>query len=116
MRGEPADRLGQPFLPQQLVPEQPVTYVVRVVELAGVVVQPVHPDIVQQAACSNQLDVQAGPGARMQLLRDSADDQAVRVNEIERFWCGRVLLVQGTDFAIRRNPHGIRAYLHLMRW
>ena len=47
---ESADGLGQPLLPEKFVADQPVADVVRVVEVARVVVEPVHPDVVQQAA------------------------------------------------------------------
>jgi hypothetical protein len=39
------------------MPEHPMADVIPVVKLSGLVVQPVHPDVVQQAARSNQVDV-----------------------------------------------------------
>ena len=83
--------------------------VIRVVKLSGLVVQPVHPDIVQQAPGPRQVNVQVSTRAGVQLRGDAAHDQAMRIYEIERFGRRRVLLVQGKDFPISRNPHATAA-------
>jgi len=109
VRSEPAERLGEPLGAQQLVPEQPVADVVRVVEAARGVVEPVHPDVVQQAAGPHQAGVDVEAGRGLQLLGDAAHDLAVRPHEVERLRRRRVLLVQGEDFLVRRNPHATGA-------
>lgn len=91
------------------MPEQPVTDVIRMVELPGVVVQPVHPDVVQQATGPHQVNVEIEAGPAMQLLGDAAHDQAVRVHEVERLRRRRMLLMQHKDFLITRNPHATAA-------
>ena len=55
--GEPADRLGESLVLEQLVPEDPVADVVLAVEVAGIVVQPVRADVMQQGAGPCQVDV-----------------------------------------------------------
>ena len=64
VRGEPADRLGESLLPEELVPEDPVADVVRAVEVPCLVVQPVHADVMQQGAGPGQVDVDLLAGAR----------------------------------------------------
>jgi hypothetical protein len=91
------------------VPEHPVANVIRVVKLAGRVVQPVHPDVVQQAAGPHQANVAVQAGARVQLLGDPAHDQAVLVHEVERLRGRRVLLVQGEDCLVGGDPHATAA-------
>jgi hypothetical protein len=41
----------------------------------------------------------------VKLCGDAAHDQTVRIHKVERFERRRVLLVQGKDFPISRNPH-----------
>ena len=108
---------GSPSSAQELVAEQPVPDVGRLVEDARAVVEPVHPDVVQQAARPHEVDVnrvdvnrvdvrrEAGPGPAAELLGDGAHDHAVLVDEVKRTRRGRVLLVQGQDFLVGRNPH-----------
>lgn len=81
MRGEAADHLGQPFFPQEVVPEYPVADTAPVVKLAGVVVQPVHAHVVH--------------------------DHAVRIHALQCRGARRVLLVQGEDLLVGGKPHAL---------
>jgi hypothetical protein len=81
-RGEAADLLGQAFLPEKFVPEDPVTNVAGAIQQTVVVVQPVHADVVQQAPRPYQFDVACRPGPRVQLPGQSGHDTAVRVDEV----------------------------------
>ena len=101
---------GSPASLQELVSEQPVLDVVGMIEVARDVVEPVHPDVVQQAPRPHQAEVNVQAGAwRSELLDDVPDDPAVRVDEVERAPRRRVLLMQDQDFLIGRNPHATAA-------
>ena len=91
------------------MPEHSMPDVIRVVKLSGLVVQPVHPDVVQEASGAHQVSVQVSTRAGVKLCGDAAHDQAVRIDKVERFGRRRVLLVQGKDFPISRNPHATAA-------
>ncbi len=108
--GKPADRLGNPFLSQKPVAENPVPDVIRVVKLTGAVIQAVDPDVVKQAPGPRQVRVksQAGPGQK--LLSYPAHDQAMGIHKVERFRGRRVLLVQDKDLPVGRDMHGTAAW------
>ena len=73
---------------EQPVPDHPVPDVLLVVELPGDVVQPVHPDVVQQAPGPHELLVDVQAAGVHQLLGDPAHDHAVRPDQLERLPAG----------------------------
>jgi len=106
VRGEPAQPLREPFLRQQLVAQHPVPDVVRVIQHAGIVIQLVHPDVVQQGAGPHQVAVGI-VGPRQELLGYHAHDPAVAVDDLEGGGRRGMPAVEGEDFRVGRDPHGL---------
>lgn len=85
--------------------EDAVADVVAVIEPTGLVVQPVHADVVKQGANTDQVGVEGEVCLCHKLFGDAADDFAVGEDEVQRLMRWRVPLVQRAYLVHRRKDH-----------